>query len=329
MGGMRAFPALLLLAALAAGSLPARADPGSLAIEEARVSFREEGAEGTLRLRGDLVATAALAAWDPDPAGVSASLGPAVLAGGAEPEARSRVSRSRNGSWSVVTRRAFGGRGTFSLHILPASGRFEIRARGFPAADLAAAGAGGVTLSLVLGGSSWSGTIDFEPTRRGGWSYSFAPPPWSPPPGDTGGGGPPPGGNASFQTVDRGAVSGIRAFRFAVVSDAASWQALWAEHAPAGGTAPSVDFSREIVIGAFLGPRPSTGYGFEVLSLSSAQVYGAPTAYNGLTATLLESQPGYNCVTQPFFTYPYHIVRTAKPAGGVIHSLVTLADGCY
>ncbi len=326
-------PALLLLA-LAASASAARAEDGALAVLDARVAFRTgrgdlpEEAMGTVRLRGDLVATAGLQGYEPDPSTIAASLGPATLAGGDEPAARHRVARARNGSWTLATRGAWGGRGTFVLRLFPASGRFDALARGFPASGLLAAGPSGAALTLRIGGETWSGSIDFEVSERGSWSFRLEPAPRTPPPGGGGPGTPPPPFTGNFQTVAQGSASGIRTFRVAVVFDDAAWQALWLQHAGTG-PAPAVDFSAEMVIGVWLGDRPTSGYRGEVLSLASAQIIGAPGVGPGVMATLRESEPGYNCVVSQVVTQPFHIVRTARTSGGVMVEMLTLADGCY
>ncbi|MGQ0549667.1 MAG: hypothetical protein ACT4PY_08385 [Armatimonadota bacterium] len=66
-------------------------------------------------------------------------------------------------------------------------------------------------------------------------------------------GGPAPTGIVvAFQTVDTGQASGIREPNWLVIRDTAAWAELWQRHAP-GRPAPSVDFSRDMVVGVFTG----------------------------------------------------------------------------
>ena len=60
----------------------------------------------------------------------------------------------------------------------------------------------------------------------------------------------------SFTTVAQGAVSAIDEPRHAVVRTAAEWQSLWDTHSPEA-QAPTVDFTRAVVVGVFLGARPT------------------------------------------------------------------------
>src|SRR5437870_4264409 len=57
-----------------------------------------------------------------------------------------------------------------------------------------------------------------------------------------------------FVTLAAGTTSSIRTPRRVVVRDEAEWRALWRRHDdPAGGAAPPVDFSRDMVVGVFAG----------------------------------------------------------------------------
>ena len=63
--------------------------------------------------------------------------------------------------------------------------------------------------------------------------------------------------------VERGGQSRIDQPRQVTARTDAEWTALWREHSP-GRPAPAVDFSREMVLGVFLGSRPTPGYGVEI-----------------------------------------------------------------
>lgn len=70
----------------------------------------------------------------------------------------------------------------------------------------------------------------------------------------------------SFTTVAQGAVSAIDEPRHAVVRTAAEWQTFWRTHSPET-TVPTVDFTRFIVVGVFLGARPTDGFSVEIVSV--------------------------------------------------------------
>ncbi|MGH3369203.1 MAG: hypothetical protein ACRDPR_04320, partial [Nocardioidaceae bacterium] len=50
--------------------------------------------------------------------------------------------------------------------------------------------------------------------------------------------------------------------REVTIRSAAEWQALWKEHD--GGDLPAVDFAHSMVVGVFLGSRPTAGYAVEI-----------------------------------------------------------------
>lgn len=60
-----------------------------------------------------------------------------------------------------------------------------------------------------------------------------------------------------FRRIPSLQISGIADKRTVVVRDASAWAALWAEHAGDRAPLPAVDFSRDMVIGVFVGPGPT------------------------------------------------------------------------
>jgi hypothetical protein len=84
---------------------------------------------------------------------------------------------------------------------------------------------------------------------------------------------------------------------------------LWRKH---GGTgeAPPVDFSREIVLGVFLGTRSTAGYGVEIIR--------AVGGGGVLTVQYAETSPSRDAVVAQILTAPYHLVAIPKHDGDVI-----------
>jgi VWFA-related protein len=68
-----------------------------------------------------------------------------------------------------------------------------------------------------------------------------------------------------FTTLNSDAMSGIDRGEQVVVRTPVEWEALWRRHA-AGRPLPAVDFSRDMVVGVFLGSRPSGGFGVQITS---------------------------------------------------------------
>jgi hypothetical protein len=107
-----------------------------------------------------------------------------------------------------------------------------------------------------------------------------------------------------FATLARGADSGIAEPRQVVVRFADAWQALWKEHA--SGPPPAVDFSQSIVVGVFLGSRPTAGYEVEIVRIRRT---GA-----GLAVEYVERRPAPDALAAQVLTAPFHLVTLARTA---------------
>lgn len=73
-------------------------------------------------------------------------------------------------------------------------------------------------------------------------------------------------GPASPRVLDGGDQSNVDAARQVVVRTTAEWDSLWRLHAPER-TRPIVDFANEMVVGVFLGSRPTAGFTVAVVSV--------------------------------------------------------------
>lgn len=97
-----------------------------------------------------------------------------------------------------------------------------------------------------------------------------------------------------------------------VVRDEAAWAEAWATiHGPVSDPPPlpTVDFAREMILVAALGPRPSGGY---TVTFSAVAQAG-----EGLRATVQETAPGPGCVTATVITSPVVVVRVMRVEGAV------------
>src|SRR2546422_9858479 len=70
---------------------------------------------------------------------------------------------------------------------------------------------------------------------------------------------------ATMKTVDKGPMSGIDAPRQVTVRTPAEFATLWKSHA-ADRKRPDVDFTTNMVVGIFLGSRPTGGVGAQIVS---------------------------------------------------------------
>jgi len=107
----------------------------------------------------------------------------------------------------------------------------------------------------------------------------------------------------STRTIEKGDQSNIDEARQVLVRSDAEWTKLWQQHA-ADRPRPQVDFSKEMVVGLFMGSRPSAGFSTAVISA---------TAGNGaLMVRYSETMPSARAVSAQVLTFPFHLVAIPK-----------------
>jgi hypothetical protein len=107
----------------------------------------------------------------------------------------------------------------------------------------------------------------------------------------------------STRTIEKGDQSNIDETRQVLVRTDAEWTKLWQQHA-ANRPRPQVDFSKEMVVGLFMGSRPSAGFSTAVISA---------TAGNGaLMVRYSETMPSARAVSAQVLTFPFHLVAIPK-----------------
>ena len=111
-----------------------------------------------------------------------------------------------------------------------------------------------------------------------------------------------------LRTVGKGPMSAIDQPRQVTVRSAAEWGALWKEHG-ANAPLPAVDFSREMVVGVFVGTRPTAGYGVEIV-----RAIGNSST---LVVEYVETAPSRDTITAQVLTAPYHLAAIPKRDGTV------------
>jgi hypothetical protein len=110
--------------------------------------------------------------------------------------------------------------------------------------------------------------------------------------------GPPPS-----RTIEKGDQSNIDAAKQVLVRTDAEWTALWRQHSP-DRPKPKVDFSKEMVIGLFMGSRSNAGFSTAVTTT---------TAANGaLIVKYTETIPAQGAITAQILTFPYHLVAIPR-----------------
>jgi hypothetical protein len=88
----------------------------------------------------------------------------------------------------------------------------------------------------------------------------------------------------------------------------AEWNTLWRRHSP-DRDQPRVDFAREMVVGVFLGSRPTAGFGVEILSALVEQ--------GVLVVRFREAQPPGGRILAQVIASPYHLVAVPRHSGDV------------
>jgi hypothetical protein len=109
-------------------------------------------------------------------------------------------------------------------------------------------------------------------------------------------------------TVQRGDLSAIEERREVVVRTSAEWAALWKQHSP-GQKPPAFDPARSMVVGVFLGSRPSGGFAVEIT--------GVRREGPDLIVTYRESKPDPQMMVIQMLTSPFHLVRIDRDDGTV------------
>lgn len=105
------------------------------------------------------------------------------------------------------------------------------------------------------------------------------------------------------RTIEKGDQSNVEDATQVLVRTDAEWTALWNRHNP-DKPKPKVDFSKEMVVGLFMGSRPNAGYSTAVTMT---------TAANGtLIVKYAETVPARGAITAQILTFPYHLVAMPK-----------------
>jgi hypothetical protein len=109
-------------------------------------------------------------------------------------------------------------------------------------------------------------------------------------------------------TVAQGAMSSIDEPLQVVVRSQFEWDSLWRRHGSAKA-APPVDFRTRMVLGVFLGSRPTAGYRVEIVEV----VHEGAT----LVVRYAEKQPPADRMVAQVLTAPFHLVACDRWEGAV------------
>jgi PrcB C-terminal len=109
-------------------------------------------------------------------------------------------------------------------------------------------------------------------------------------------------------TIGKGDQSNVDEGKTVTVRTEAEWTRLWQQHNP-DRQRPAIDFSKQMIVGVFMGSRNSAGFAVEIIS--------APDADGVITVHYHETIPARGSVTAQVITSPYHLVSVPKSASTV------------
>src|SRR5439155_16450083 len=105
------------------------------------------------------------------------------------------------------------------------------------------------------------------------------------------------------RTIEKGDQSSIEDAKQVLVRTEAEWTQLYRQH-KFDKPAPTIDFSKEMIVAVFMGSRPTAGF--------STAIVSATAANGALNVRYSESRPPAGGVTAQVLTFPYHIAAIPK-----------------
>jgi hypothetical protein len=113
---------------------------------------------------------------------------------------------------------------------------------------------------------------------------------------------------STLTTIAQGTDSAIAEPREVVARTAEAWQAVWTDHD--AGTPPAIDFTQSMVVGVFLGMRPTAGFAVEITAVEMEE---------GRTIVwYVERRPDPGDLTAQMLTAPFHLVAVPRTDSEVV-----------
>lgn len=112
----------------------------------------------------------------------------------------------------------------------------------------------------------------------------------------------------AVRTIHKGHESAIDSPRQVTARTPAEWARLWKSHSW-DRQMPKVDFSKDMVVGVFMGSQPTAGHGVEIV--------GTRREGNTLVVEYRVMKPNRDAMTAQILTSPYHLAAIPKFAGEV------------
>ena len=121
------------------------------------------------------------------------------------------------------------------------------------------------------------------------------------------------GTGVPFATVAGGFFSGIREPTQIVIRTHDEWVAFWGRHTRAQvvrPVAPAVDFSREMVVGVFLGEQATGGYEIRITKVERTG--------SELCVHYRLKAPDPGAILAQALTQPYHVIKVSREPGPLV-----------
>ncbi len=116
-----------------------------------------------------------------------------------------------------------------------------------------------------------------------------------------------------METIVQGSTGGVTEERYEVIRDVERFHAVWQElhrNRLEPPEPPSVDFTKHVVIAAFLGRKSTGGYAVEIVEICRDDTTDAPVI------RVTRRSPDPDAMVTQALTAPFHLVRTtALPDG--------------
>jgi hypothetical protein len=111
-----------------------------------------------------------------------------------------------------------------------------------------------------------------------------------------------------LRVLEKGDQSNVDDAQQVAARTTAEWDTLWRRHSP-DRDQPRVNLARDMVLGVFLGSRPTAGFGVEILSTLDEQ--------GVLVVRFRETRPPGDLLLAQVITSPYHLVAVPRHSGDV------------
>jgi hypothetical protein len=114
-----------------------------------------------------------------------------------------------------------------------------------------------------------------------------------------------------LRSLDKGLQAGIESPRQVTVRSRDDLTKLWKENGQ-NKPVPEIDFSKDMVVGVFMGTRNTAGFATEVVGYRLATPGG-----KDVVVEYRETAPGRGAITAQVIVSPFHLVAIPKQTGTV------------